>query len=164
MMVVVADTSPLNYLVQIEAVDLLPGLYGRIVIAREVLEELDHPRTPVVVSQWIQQRPPWLEIRSAGSYPSVPGLLELGAGERAATELAQAEAALLLIDDADGRKHASRLGLSTVGTLGVLRLAAIEGLVDLRVLLDKLMQTNFRAANLLISQLIIEDEERRRSF
>jgi len=32
MTVVVANTSPLNYLILIDAIDLLPRLYGRIVI------------------------------------------------------------------------------------------------------------------------------------
>jgi len=40
MTVVVADTSPLNYLILIEAIDLLPRLYRRIVIPVEVLTEL----------------------------------------------------------------------------------------------------------------------------
>ena len=40
MTVVVADTSPLNYLVLIEAIDLLPRLYGTIIIPAEVLDEL----------------------------------------------------------------------------------------------------------------------------
>jgi len=40
MTVVVADTSPLDYLILIEAIDLLPQLYGRIIIPTEVLDEL----------------------------------------------------------------------------------------------------------------------------
>jgi predicted nucleic acid-binding protein len=39
MTVVVADTSPLNYLVLIEAIDLLPTLYGRVVVPEPVLAE-----------------------------------------------------------------------------------------------------------------------------
>jgi predicted nucleic acid-binding protein len=37
MTVVVADTSPLNYLILIEAIDLLPRLYKSIIIPAEVL-------------------------------------------------------------------------------------------------------------------------------
>ena len=43
---VVADTGPLNYLVQINAVDLLPKLFGRIIVPAAVHDELRHPRTP----------------------------------------------------------------------------------------------------------------------
>jgi len=38
--VVVADTSPVNYLVLIDSIDILRQLYARIVIPEEVLGEL----------------------------------------------------------------------------------------------------------------------------
>lgn len=120
MKVVVADTSPLNYLVQIDEIDLLPTLYGNIVIPGEVFEELIHSGAPVAVSRWIRMLPRWLEIRSPRTYPQLPNLFDLNAGERAAIELAHAEPeALLLIDDAEGRKRANRLGLANVGTRGI---------------------------------------------
>jgi predicted nucleic acid-binding protein len=39
-MIVVADTGPLNYLVLIEAVDVLEPLYRHVVVPRTVVEEL----------------------------------------------------------------------------------------------------------------------------
>ena len=39
-MIVVADTTPLNYLVLIEAVQLLPRLYQRVLIPPAVRDEL----------------------------------------------------------------------------------------------------------------------------
>ena len=42
-MLVIADTSPLNYLVWIEVVELLPQLYVRVVIPPEVRDELLAP-------------------------------------------------------------------------------------------------------------------------
>ena len=51
-----------------------------------------------------------------------PGLRQLDPGERAAILLAQQEAgALLLIDDAAGRSEATRRGIPSPGTLGILR-------------------------------------------
>lgn len=41
-MIVVADTSPLNYLIQIECDSLLRELYNRVVIPEAVLLELRH--------------------------------------------------------------------------------------------------------------------------
>jgi predicted nucleic acid-binding protein len=41
MPVVVADTSPINYLVQIDAIELLPKLFGRITISAAVQGLLD---------------------------------------------------------------------------------------------------------------------------
>jgi predicted nucleic acid-binding protein len=49
MTVVVADTSPLNYLVQIDEAELLPKLYGTVIIPGEVYEELNHPGAPLAV-------------------------------------------------------------------------------------------------------------------
>ena len=48
-MIVVADATPLRYLILIEAVDILPALYERILIPRIVADELQRPRTPLVV-------------------------------------------------------------------------------------------------------------------
>jgi predicted nucleic acid-binding protein len=55
MTVVVADTSPLNYLILIDAVELLPRLYGNIVIPTEVLDELLAHGAPQRVSEWANQ-------------------------------------------------------------------------------------------------------------
>jgi len=46
MTVVVADTSPLNYLVLIGHIDVLHRLYGRVLVPSEVLAELTDARAP----------------------------------------------------------------------------------------------------------------------
>ena len=61
-MIVVADTSPLNYLIVIGAVDVLAPLYTHVVVPQTVAAELSVSRTPAVVRAWIAQRPVWLEI------------------------------------------------------------------------------------------------------
>jgi predicted nucleic acid-binding protein len=43
MRVVVADTSPLRYLVQIDQINLLPRLFEKIFIPSVVCDELGHP-------------------------------------------------------------------------------------------------------------------------
>jgi predicted nucleic acid-binding protein len=45
-MIVVADASPLNYLVLIEQIGLLPTLYGSVLIPEAVHRELQRPGTP----------------------------------------------------------------------------------------------------------------------
>ncbi|MGH9949283.1 MAG: hypothetical protein ACRD6X_19090 [Pyrinomonadaceae bacterium] len=42
-MIIVADTSPINYLVLINEIDILPGLFEQITIPQAVFEELNHP-------------------------------------------------------------------------------------------------------------------------
>lgn len=62
-MIVVADTSPLNYLVLIDAVDLLPDLFGTVLIPEAAFKELKHPQTPAKVRDWILSPP--IMVRSS---------------------------------------------------------------------------------------------------
>jgi predicted nucleic acid-binding protein len=48
-MIAVADTSPVNYLVLVDEIDLLPAIFGNVLIPEAVMEELHHPRTPLKV-------------------------------------------------------------------------------------------------------------------
>lgn len=57
-MLVVADTSPLNYLVWIGLSDLLPALFGRVVVPPEVIAELSAADAPSVVRAWAGAVPP----------------------------------------------------------------------------------------------------------
>lgn len=132
MKVVVADTSPISYLILIDCIDLLGSLYSRIVIPDAVFNELTAVGAPPQVAAWIRSRPDWIEVRSAPF--GVPLQLaanesDLDAGELAANRLALAEHdSLLLIDDAAGRSVASRLGVANTGTLGVILAGARDGL------------------------------------
>ena len=61
-MIVVSDTSPLNYLVIINAIDVLPQLFGEVYVPPKVIEELGHSKTPYVVKQWAFSPPAWLKV------------------------------------------------------------------------------------------------------
>jgi len=165
MTVVVADTSPLNYLVLIGQIDLLGGLYGKVVVPPKVLAELTDSGAPREVLEWIQSRPEWLEIRAPREYQSDPALPQLDPGECAAILLAQEERdVLLVIDDAAGRMEASRRHIPNTGTLGVLRAAAMRDLLDLPQALTRLGATNFRVSQSPMDALIAEDSKRRRTI
>ena len=69
-MIVVADTSPLNYLVLIDEVELLPVLFGHELVPQAVFHELEHPKTPAKVRQWITHLPAWMEVRKVVSVAS----------------------------------------------------------------------------------------------
>lgn len=64
-MIVVSDTSPLNYLIQVDAVHVLPELFREVYVPERVTSELRHPAAPAVVRTWISRPPAWLFIRSA---------------------------------------------------------------------------------------------------
>jgi predicted nucleic acid-binding protein len=45
-MIVVSDTTPLNYLILIGAAHVLPELFGRVYAPTAVIKELSHARSP----------------------------------------------------------------------------------------------------------------------
>src|SRR5258707_698555 len=145
MQAIVADTTPLNYLVLIQAADILPNLYRTVLIPPAVKAELAHANTPAVVRAWISQPPAWLEVVSL-KQPVDSALEHLDAGEREAISLAsELQAILLLMDERDGVTIARHRGLKVVGTLAALDLAAAHGLVDLQTMFERLRATTFRS-------------------
>ncbi len=151
-MIVVSDTTPVNYLVLIDRVHLLKDLYGRLVLPRAVHEEMRREGTPDKVRAWAAQLPEWAEVRAAASTDPA---LKLGAGEREVLALAEElKADLLLLDDAKARREARRRGLAVTGTLAVLATAAERGLVDLPEAIAALRQTTFRAPAALVEDLL----------
>ena len=143
-MIVVADSSPLNYLVQIGLDHLLRKLYGRVLVPESVLAELRDRRTPAVVFSWAGQSHDEIEVCRVTS--TLQKTTELGSGERDAIQLAlERRADMLLIDDRRGRLEARRRGLETTGTLGILMTAGERGLIDAEsVILELTGRTNFR--------------------
>jgi predicted nucleic acid-binding protein len=146
-MIVVADASPLNYLIQIECEDALEKLYGRVLVPATVIEELRHPAAPVAVATWLKSVPNWIEVRRIAAKID-PALEVLDIGEREAIQLAEEQRAdVLLIDERMGREEAKRRGIATTGTLGVLLAAGRRGLVDVKATYQRLIEdTTFRAS------------------
>jgi len=60
-MIVIADTSPLHYLIRLGHADLLREIYGRVLVPPAVLMERKHPEAPPEVRAWACQPPAWLE-------------------------------------------------------------------------------------------------------
>jgi predicted nucleic acid-binding protein len=159
---IVADTTPLNYLVLIEADTILPKIYGTVLIPPAVRDELVHPSTPESVRSWMASPPSWLRITNLG-LPVDSNLLHLDLGEREAISLAsEQQAALLLIDERDGAAAARRLGLRVTGTLAVLDLAAVRGLLDLKIAFNRLRQTTFRSPLKLMASMLEQDAQRKK--
>lgn len=153
-MIVIADTGPVNYLILIGEIEVLPALYHRVLIPVSVCEELKRPRTPKDVRNWITQPPAWLEIR-APSKSFDQGLAHLDTGERDAILLAEEMGAdQLIIDEIRGRREAKRRQLPFTGTLGVLAAGAEQGLLDLRSAVDRLRQTSFHIAQDILDGLV----------
>ncbi|NER93123.1 MAG: DUF3368 domain-containing protein [Symploca sp. SIO1B1] len=153
-MKVVADTSPLCYLVLIDLIDLLPNLYDKIIIPRAVFNELSAPQAPDLVQLWIANPPDWLETQIVENQLDVE-LSQLDLGEQEAITLAESIGAdLIILDDKAGRKIALHRGLRIIGLLGILGVAGQRGLVNLSVAIERLQQTNFRVSPSLLESFL----------
>jgi predicted nucleic acid-binding protein len=163
-MIIVADATPLRYLLLIESVNILPSLYGRVLIPPAVMSELTQARTPELVRQWVLNRPDWLDIRAPRAARSLLPLI-LGTGEREAIALAEElKADVLLVEDWAARREAERRNLAVQGTLGLLSLASEHGLIDLTEAIARLRTTNFRASEQLIQSTLDRDRDRKKSL
>ena len=163
MQLVIADTGPINYLVLIGHIDLLPRLFGKVILPKEVYGELTSDNAPAPVHTWIAGSPVWLELRDAPAQePSDLSLINIDPGERAAILLALSlRADLLLMDDRRGVSAALRNGLRVTGTLGVLDLAADNGLVDFSQAIQKLEHTNFHRPETVFARLLAKHTTRK---
>jgi predicted nucleic acid-binding protein len=145
-MVVVADTSPLNYLVRLGHPDILHEIYGRVLVPLAVLRELQHPDAPPEVRLWASSPPLWLESMQVQQMDTSLAA-ELGIGEREAISLAiQVKADLLLIDERAGRQAAEARQIKIAGTLAVLLEAALLGYFEFPAALEKLRACGFRVS------------------
>ena len=146
---VVSDTSPLNYLVLIEAVDLLPRLFSEIVIPTAVAEELARPEAPPEVRRWIAAPPSWLRIEEPRTTEHT---FDLDKGEAHALLLAKQLGLLsFVIDERKGFEVAEAAGLEPVGLLGILEVCASRGWVDFDAAIVRLRATSFRFHESLIA-------------
>jgi predicted nucleic acid-binding protein len=164
MPVVVADTGPLNYLVQIDAIDVLPRLFDKIIVPTAVHDELTHLRAPATVRAWVVSSPTWLEIRpNPDATGGITALRPLEYGERATIALAEDIGAdLILMDDRDAVTFARSRGFAVTGTLGVLDLAARRGLVDLLEAFTRLKATTFHYRQGLLDALLTRQQDEKK--
>ncbi len=126
-MIVFSDTTPLIALSSIQRLELLPQLFQRVHVVREVVEEGIAGGLIVVPDLRRLDR---IEIVESTVivHPSV--LLELDRGEKHTIDMARKlNADWVVLDEKIGRNMAEYLGLRVTGTLGVLLKAKQQGLI-----------------------------------
>lgn len=139
-MIAISDTSPILNLARIGRLELLPSLYGTIVIPQSVATELARYQHELPF-QFSQNQFPWIQALRAGSRTRVDEfLVYLDPGEAEAIVLAiELGAELLLMDERRGRKLAGGAGIAVRGLLGVIVQAKDAGLIEfVRPVLDEL--------------------------
>jgi predicted nucleic acid-binding protein len=159
--IVVSDTSPLNYLILIDSVDVLPNLFQEVHVPAKIVEELQRSRAPISVRAWAATPPPWLRVTDPTT--NLEASIRLDPGEAQAIALAnELGADLVLIDERKGRRVAKALGLKAIGTLTVLEMAAEFGLIELSAALGALRRTTFHISDEHINAALARDAARRR--
>lgn len=147
---IVSDTSCLILLQKIGHLHLLKELFGSILITSNVAEEFS------------AELPGYFHIQNPGD-PNYLKILStfLDKGEASAIALAlELESALLIIDEAKGRREAKALGMKITGTIGVLMLAKEKNLIKaLKPVFQKMEKTNFRLSKHLIHKALAMAKE-----
>ena len=151
---VVADTTPLNYLTIIGQVHILGTLFSKVLVPEGVLSELRHPKAPRAVTVWSRALPEWVQvIRVITLDQTIP----LGKGEAESISIAlERQVGVVLLDERKGRIVAQSRGLLAVGTLNLIDIADEMRLLNGMAALNDLRKTNFRADPSLVEQLEVK--------
>jgi predicted nucleic acid-binding protein len=132
--IIIADTSCLIALTNINELQLLHKLYGHIFTTREVADE------------FINALPAWINIKEIiNKHLQVVLENEIDKGEASAIALAIEQTdAILILDDYKARKIAIRLGLKLTGTVGIIVKAKKAGFISsIQPLLNRLKTNHF---------------------
>ena len=143
-MTVIADTSAVYYAVLIDAGEAILRLYGRLTVPLAVYAEMTAPGAPQILRDWLGQNVSRIDVWPVTVEEDLR-LHLLDPGEREAIALAeQRPESLLIVDDRQARNEARRRGIAITGLLGVIRDAALRGMLDFETALQKLRATDFR--------------------
>ena len=132
-MLVVSDTSPLANLAILGHLDLLREQFGVVSLPPAVSRELSALRNSgakrglaaAVEAGWLKA----VSLPPSAPFPSE--LHGLDAGETEALRLALASNAdRVLMDEKEGRQRAAKLGLRTIGVIGILIVARHSGRIE----------------------------------
>ena len=128
---VVVNTTPLIALSHVDQLDILKKLYGEIIIPDAVYRELSI-KTESICKKAVDNSLEWIQIKSINNeMAKAMYKTQLHDGEVEVMILSKEIAAdVVIIDDANAKKHAKYLGLPVTGTLGVLIKAKREGYIN----------------------------------
>jgi predicted nucleic acid-binding protein len=135
---VVTDSTCLIGLERIGHLDMLPALFEPIFVPPEVHREFGTSL-------------PWLTVEEPADPALVTALKMLvDDGEAEAIALARERVWRIILDDRQARSVARRLGISIIGTVGILMRAKRSGIIpSLKPLLSKLEANQFYVSNVL---------------
>ncbi len=155
MQLVIADTGPINYLILIGHIEILPALFHGVILPSVVRDELNHPKASATVRQWICNLPEWAEVRATSHTHTAIGRLDAGEADVIALAL-ELHADVILMDDREGVINGRSRGFRVAGTLGLLSMAAEHRLLNLAEAFDRIKRTSFHYQQEVMDQLLAE--------
>lgn len=159
-MIVISDTTPIITLSKIKRLDLLQKLFCNILIPKAVYHELvsntefQDEANAINNAQYIKV----VDVRDEKSVQLLRRATGLDLGESEAiiyTDDYKAE--LLLIDEVKGRKVAKQMGLSVMGTIGILMSAYKDNLIsadEIREYINVMKEAGRHISDKLYAQLL----------
>ncbi len=142
------NTSPLQYLYQINWLSILPVLAGPVIIPPAVVAEIEVGRRLGLGLPDLTTLS-WITVHQPQSQAAIPEVAHLGAGEASVLMLAlESSKPVVILDDALARRTAKLLNIPMKGTLGLLIDAKRAGLIlAIEPVLNELQQLGFRLAS-----------------
>ncbi len=145
---VICNTSPFQYLHQIDQLKILPALAGKVIVPPAVLEELAEGKAQGLDLPELQSLS-WVEIRSPASALAQPLITDLGPGETQVLMLAlEIPGSIAILDDKFARRVAEVRKIPIIGTLGLLLNAKRAGILEeVRPSIDRMEELGFRLSD-----------------
>jgi len=143
--VVIPDTSALILFQKIDEFNLLKEIYRELISTPEVAEEFG------------EALPSWLKVKEVFDKKYQKFIeTQVDYGEASAIALAtEHEDVLLVLDDLKARNLAKRLNFKVTGSLGVIHRAKQMSIIsEVKPLIDRLLQTDFRISKNVIDELL----------
>ncbi|MCL2662746.1 MAG: DUF3368 domain-containing protein [Oscillospiraceae bacterium] len=151
---VVVNSTPLILLSNIGHLDLLKKLYNKVFIAEAVYHEVTEGGTDKRKNVDFISQNKWIEVtKIQNDNARKTFVTSLHIGEVETMILAMEKSAdLCILDDLLARKHAKRLNIKIVGTLGVLIAAKkMKHINEIKPFLDQLISNGMFISNSLYS-------------
>ena len=141
---VIVNTTPLIALCHVGQLELLKKIYGEIMIPQAVYRELSKKKESICKKQ-VDNALDWIHVEKIENQMAKSMFkTQLHDGEVEVMILAKEKNAdIVVIDDANAKKHAKYLKLSVTGTLGVLIKAKRQGHIsELKPVIQEMIDKN----------------------
>lgn len=158
---VIVNSTPLIALCHVNQLGVLKSIYGEITIPQAVYKEISVKKDSICKKQ-VEAALDWIHVEHIqNEMAKAMYKTQLHEGEVEVMILAkETEADLVIIDDANAKKHARYLGLPVTGTLGVLIKAKDRGFIsELKPILEEMVAKNIFLSDKLINMCLQQVNE-----